>query len=128
MAFFPCKEEVIWLEKNVINRQHRIYPDACDVGVYEHEIDIDTARTCVKALIDFYGREGGRNGDYKYKSWKSPATGQKQISFVIPVEEDEGYVFGATVDILGVKPIRRSEKPWICVEIRFGQRLFPSNR
>ena len=96
MAFFPGKEEFIWLERNILPRQHRIYPDACDYGIFEDEIDLDKTRRAVNELITCF-----KSPEYGYEAHTGYAW--KEVKFYIPIEHDDGRVIGYRVQISGCK-------------------------
>lgn len=83
---FPRKEEFIEFEQ-LARRQHRIFPDACDYGLLIEEFDVDRMRANLVSMMEVF-----RNPVYNYKAeqWH---TG-KSIEFEIPIEEDDGQVFG----------------------------------
>ncbi|MGZ5485435.1 MAG: hypothetical protein ACXWFB_05955 [Nitrososphaeraceae archaeon] len=112
MAFFPSKEEFIYLERDIVPYQHRIYPDACDFGIFEDEIDINKVREAVNELIKSYKDPEA----YGYKAVSTQSF--KEVSFYIPIEydHDEGGYIGYKVVIFGCKG-KGIPRPYISISL-----------
>lgn len=113
---FPCKEEVIFLEK-LAKRQYKIYPDAADFGIETTKMDISIIRQVVANIREVFGCE-----EYKFKEeqWHNG----KSVEFHIPIEEDYGYLYGMTIKLeYNSDPIRK--KKFMSIDITNGK-LWPA--
>ena len=73
---FPLKEQVVYFEK-LAERQHRIYPDACDIGIPFADVNLDAARKATLELMKFYG--------YTLQKWRRG----KNVTMFVPYEAVE---------------------------------------
>lgn len=85
---FPCKEQLYYFE-GLARQQKQIYNDSADFGLPMSDFDVDFCRDELKEMMNFY-RDSRFN--YKAGSW----TNGKSVRFDIPVEWDEGQLFGIT--------------------------------
>ena len=105
---FPCKEEVIVLEK-LAKKQYQIYPDAADYGIEMEKINVPHIRQIIQNIKDVFG-----NKEYKFKETKW--THGKEVIFNIPIEEDEGYFFGLKLKLTYNNDVIRKKK-FMTIEI-----------